>query len=392
MKMMKKALLFLCAIIMILPFTACQEKEDARILYATTAASTFPSSPADFETQMSESPSETETPESTEYNPYAVNPLTGIQDMNPENVGFRSVSVVINNTIEALPQRGITAADAIYEYETEGGQTRLLALYADANLIPEVGSLRSARIVACDLSAGTNSIFIHYGKNARVPDHIRSIGLDHVDGNDMSAQSGQSVDGYIELPKNLFFWRDNVWKTKRAIEHTAVTNGFHILRAFEARKVEREGDTPDLFSFDKNTTALDNGESCTNINVFFSNTNDDSLFVYDSDIEQYMKSQYSGRAQIDETNGCQISFTNVVVLYANIKPHGDTTLDAYLNDGGTGYYIAKGKIIPILWTKAGSNAPIVLTDEDENHISLYPGKTYINVVRNSAKSKTTWNG
>ena len=58
----------------------------------------------------------------------AVNPITGLQTMDPNNVGMRSVAVVINNSHAAIPQRGISAADAIYEYQTEGGQTRLLAV------------------------------------------------------------------------------------------------------------------------------------------------------------------------------------------------------------------------------------------------------------------------
>ena len=60
-------------------------------------------------------------------NPFAVNPLTGVQDMNPDNVGKRSISVSINNHPEALPSRGISVADVIYEFETEGGQTRCTA-------------------------------------------------------------------------------------------------------------------------------------------------------------------------------------------------------------------------------------------------------------------------
>jgi hypothetical protein len=118
--------------------------------------------------------------------PYAVNPITGMQTKDPANEGQRSVAVVINNSHAAIPQRGISAADAIYEYQTEGGQTRLLAVFADVNTIPEIGSLRSARILSTDLAAGNNSVFIHFGRNARVPDHIASYGIDHIDGNSLN--------------------------------------------------------------------------------------------------------------------------------------------------------------------------------------------------------------
>ena len=386
---MKKILLFLLAALVLLPLCACSDKETATVLGTTGTAVTTTTQEVTADTDPMET-AELTTATTTEYSPYGMNPFTGIKDMDLENVGKRSVSVVINNTIEALPQRGITKADAIYEYETEGGQTRLLALYADVNTIPEVGSLRSARIIACDLSDGTNSIFVHYGKNARVPDRIAEIKLDHLDGNNMSAQSGQSVDGKIDLPKNIYFWRDNAWKSKRATEHTAVTNGTYILKAIQEKNISWEGETPMLFPFDAATTALANGEACNSINVFFSNTNDDSLFTYVPETGLYLKSQYTGKPQIDETTGEQIAVKNVIVLYANIVPHGDTTIDAYLTDGGTGYYVAEGKLIPIKWSKAGSDAPIVLKDNSGTEISVLPGKCYINIVRKTVSEKTTW--
>ncbi len=323
-------------------------------------------------------------------NPFAVNPLTGVQDMNPDNVGKRSISVSINNHPEALPSRGISVADVIYEFETEGGQTRMLALFADVSKVPEVGSLRSARIIAADLSAGTNSIFVHYGKNARVPDFLSANAIDHIDGNNYSKERDQSVDGKITLPDNIYFWRDSDWMDARDLEHTAVTNGEQILRAMEDLKVEATGETPLLFPFaPEGSKALTSGEACDKLVVYFSTNNDDSTFTYDPATKLYLKSEY-GDPQIDETTGNQISVTNVVVLFANIKPHGDTTIDAYLTDGGTGYYASEGKIIPITWSKNGPHDPIVLMDSKGQPIEVNCGKSYINVVRNSVSAKTTW--
>ncbi len=323
-------------------------------------------------------------------NPFAVNPLTGVQDMNPDNVGKRSISVSINNHPEALPSRGISVADVIYEFETEGGQTRMLALFADVSKVPEVGSLRSARIIAADLSAGTNSIFVHYGKNARVPDFLSANDIDHIDGNNYSKERDQSVDGKITLPDNIYFWRDSDWMDARDLEHTAVTNGEQILRAMEDLKVEATGETPLLFPFaPEGSKALTSGEACDKLVVYFSTNNDDSTFTYDPATKLYLKSEY-GDPQIDETTGNQISVTNVVVLFANIKPHGDTTIDAYLTDGGTGYYASEGKIIPITWSKNGPHDPIVLMDSKGQPIEVNCGKSYINVVRNSVSAKTTW--
>ena len=321
--------------------------------------------------------------------PFAVNPLTGAQDMDPANVGKRSISVSINNHPSAIPSRGLSAAEVIYEFETEGGQTRLLAVFADASKVPEVGSLRSARIIACDLSAGTNSIFIHYGENARVPPYVENNKIDEIDGNIYSKGSDKSVNGEITLPSGIYFWRDSDWLSKRALEHTAVTNGVNILRAVNDLKIPTEGDTPSLFTFTAAPSpALTSGTDCNKIVVYFSTNNDDSTFTYNPATRLYEKSEYGGIAQIDETTGLQIAVKNVVTLYANIVSHGDTTIDAYLNDGGKGLYASEGKIIEIKWTKDGPHAPIVLTDLSGNAIAVNVGNSYINVVRESVSAKT----
>ena len=326
-------------------------------------------------------------------NPMAVNPITGLQTMDPANSGRRSVAVVINNSHAAMPQRGISQADAIYEYQTEGGQTRLLALFADVNTIPEIGSLRSARILSTDLAAGNNSVFIHFGRNARVPDHIASFGIDHIDGNSCSAgvySSANYADGYVDLPEGLFFWRDAVWKSQRAIEHTAVTDGRHILEAIEYNEISMtDNENNMLFNFvPGNSADIASGDPCEQINVYFSGTNPDALFTYDEVSGLYSKSQY-GNPQIDETTGSQIAFTNVFVLYANIQPHGDTTIDAYLEDGGEGWYVSDGRIIPVTWTKNGPNDPIIIYNEAGMEVEVNRGRSYICIVDNDMESQTT---
>ena len=336
-------------------------------------------------------PTPTPVPETTAVttaSPYAVNPFTGIQDMDPANVGKRSVTVSINNHLEALPSRGLSFADAVYEFETEGGQTRLLALYADIAKIPEVGSLRSARIIACDLSGGTDSIFVHYGENARVPYFLDENGIDDIDGNIYSAGVMKSENGQITLGAGKYFWRDATWRSQRALEHTAVTNGTQILRAISDLKIPIEGETPSLFNFTATpSVALASGSACNQIVIFFSNNNDDSTFTYNPDIKMYTKSEY-GDPQIDESTGGQITVKNVFVLYANIKPHGDTTIDAYLTEGGTGYYISEGKMIEINWTKDSHTSPIKVFTKDGSPVDVNAGKSYINVVRKTYAAKT----
>ncbi len=377
---------------------SCKKEEKATEITAdTTVEVTTTTEQTSLSATVQTEPSETE-PIDPLYDPnidFAVNPLTGIQDMSNDNVGMRSVAIVVNNCYAAMPQRGISEADVIYEYETEGGQTRLLCLFANVNEVPVIGSLRSARIVASDLAAGTNSIFIHYGRNARVPDHMSEWDIDDVDGNFCSAGSCNTDNIHSlasSLPGGTYFWRDSVWLSQRALEHTAVSDGYHILDAINSYNLDLEGETPMIFNYvPDNSVDIASGSSCSSLNVFFSQTNDDALFEYDSETGLYYKSQYNGMAQIDLNNGEQIAVTNVIVIYANICGHGDTTVDVYFEDAGNGYYTSQGKIIPITWTKDTPNDLITIYNENGEEVEVNRGVTYVCVVDDDYEENITIN-
>ncbi len=401
----KKLVALLLALVVAFGVASCKKDAEETTVEPTAEATTAAAETTAATTEATVAETE---PEEVEVdglydpsNPNAINPITGLQLMDPANEGKRSVAVVVNNCYAAIPQRGISQADAIFEYETEGGQTRLLCLFADVNSIPEIGSLRSARILSSDLAATNNSIFIHYGRNARVPDHIAQWGIDHIDGNNCSAGSYNSnnyEDGYVTLSKGLFFWRDSTWLSQRATEHTAVTDGRHIAEAIEYFGIDDEWDreegesVPYMFNFvPDNSVDIAKANPCDNINVYFSATNDDAFFTYNPDTKLYYKEQY-GIPQVDQTNGNQIAVTNIVVLYADILMNGDGyTIDAYLESGGCGYYVSNGKILGINWSKASPNDPIILTNSDGDEVEVNRGRTYICVVDNDKQSYTTIN-
>jgi len=397
----KKIIATLVAFSLILGIGACHKKSDDDTTEATAETTTEATTTT---TEATTTTEETMTEPTIDdmnglYDPSldkAVNPYTGIQDMDPENVDHRGVSVVINNTFAALPQRGISQADILYEYETEGGQTRMLISFADINTVPEVGSLRSARILSTDLAAGLNSVFIHYGRNARVPDHIAAWGIDHIDGNNCSAgrnSSASATDGYVELPSGLFFWRDATWLSQRALEHTAVSDGVHIAEAIEHYDIDMTYENaPLVFNFVPGDSAdLEDAEDCTVLDVYFSTTNDDAEFTYSPETGLYYKTQYNGKPQIDETTDDQIAVTNVFIIFVDIQMNADGyTVDAYFENGGTGYYVSDGKIVPITWTKPTPNDPITIFNADGEEVEVNRGKSYVCIVDNDEIDNQAW--
>ena len=366
----KKIIAALLVFVLAISMFGCK-KEPEETTKATTTTTT---TEATTTTELLPSVSETTDPLDVLYDPsipFAVNPITGLQNMDPENEGYRSVAIVVNNHRAALPQRGISQADAIYEYETEGGNTRLLCVFADVDEVPEIGSIRSARVFSTNLAASNNSICFHFGRNQRVPDYCSANNITHVDGN--------------EYAGGPYFWRDSTWLSQRDTEHTVVTDGENLRQAIEELEIEHEGESPLLFNFVRGESDdLANGEVANEISVEFS-PNNFVTFVYDEENEVFHKYQYENILQIDETTGEAIDIDNVFVLYANMSGwpgDGGYTIDPFLEEGGTGYYASHGVIVPVTWTKDAITSQIVVYNEEGEELEVNSGMSYICVVDN----------
>ena len=93
----------------------------------------------------------------------ALSPYTGLPKGEGYPEGERGVAVMISNVKPALPQSGLNAADLVYEMVTEGGITRLMAVYRDRTAIPLVGPIRSARDQHVQLMIPLNCLYAHVG-------------------------------------------------------------------------------------------------------------------------------------------------------------------------------------------------------------------------------------
>ena len=109
------------------PLIACGKKKEETVSYETWWTSEE-SSEESSEPSTSTTPVETSaTTEPSETTPAGLieNPFTGLYEVDEANAGKKGIGITINNCKVANPQRGTTEASVIFEYETEGGQTRL---------------------------------------------------------------------------------------------------------------------------------------------------------------------------------------------------------------------------------------------------------------------------
>ena len=313
-------------------------------------------------------PSEPSEPEIVEPE-YLPNLLTGEMRTSDYPVGQRPVALVINNIRGSMPQSGINDADIIYEVVTEGGITRLLAVYSNYNTVPRVGSIRSARDQHVQLMFPLEAIYVHVGGSSYATDMLARYGY-----------ANRELDGYHQQG---IVWRDTVRQSQGyASEYTWFTDGETIADRIDYYGINTttvENRTAFNFvHYDDPERELDGGVA-TDITVRFSQGYI-STFEYRNG--RYYKSQF-GVPQIDDNTGEQYSAENVLILFAGMEryPDGILTRVEY-NFGGVGYYFCNGQYEQVRWIKGNPEDPLRIVDMGGNEIDILinPGQTYVAIV------------
>lgn len=297
---------------------------------------------------------------------YSFNPLTGETFAAGQDANTRPVAIMVNNVRAAYPQSGIAAADVIYEMVTEGGITRLMAVYPSLDVVPDpVGPVRSARDQFVQLMLPLNALYVHIGS---------SIYADNL----LNEYKYQDIDG-MYLGSTSF-----VFLTERshtyANEHCWYTNSALIRAGIEKNVISTAGSYNKLFNFSTAKVTPAAGEA-TNV-MFYYSPNYAVGFTYDAATGTYLKSSF-GAPHIDSATGTQLAFKNVVLLYTDItlKPDGNCT--EFALSKGKGVYITNGQYQDITWEKAGVFSELKLFDADGKELAVNTGKSYIGVLGNT---------
>lgn len=322
-------------------------------------------------------PTPTPTPE-----PYEANVLTGFEKDASYPEGQRITAVMVNNLTSCRPQRGLSAAQVLFEIKVEGGITRFMALFNDYNEIPTIGPIRSARDQFFRLVLPWQPLYVHIGQSVVQKEYIDNYQYDewNIEGNYDSA----------------FWWRNrdrrNWAGNSVATEHTAYTDGEHIADYIQRKQVDdRRTYNSTFFNFvdyREPPRTLD-GTPAGRVTIRHS-ASYRTRFVYDEALSQYRMSQFYSplgdyRDSIDENNEQQLAFDNLVILFTDIHTYpGHEAKDlqyAEYSWGGVGYYCYGGQVIPIRWTKGTDLEGLVLYDYDMTApLEINCGKTYITVV------------
>lgn len=348
--MFKKIIASLLVVFLLLGCTACTEPKPAKKKKATS----------------SEAVSSVVTETETESN-FIINPLTGLETLPRDKNNLRPVAIMIDNDTNAqtYAQSGISMADIVYETETEGGITRLMAVFQDIESAPQVGDIRSARYVYVDLAMGHNAIYVHHGKD---PDYCAP----HLNDLD-NFEIGESTGAWRQTYGNVFSWQ------------TLFSSGEKIAENLKKHKWKMTQDISkpwQVFASADQTITLSGG-TANKLTAAF-NSSYKTFFTYDATSGKYIKTSNKCDNK-DRNSNAKYVFENVFILQTDMSYYGD---QKYRRDidltGGEGYYAVNGTYEKIKWKKGNDSDPLVFTKMDGTPLTLSAGNTWVCFIKKEA--------
>lgn len=289
-------------------------------------------------------------PEESDYQ--STSPFTGVPLKN--KYFNRAVAVSIENSPAARPQSGLDEAEIIYEFMTEGGITRFLAVYWPD--VPEkIGPIRSARPFLIETAAAYDSLFLHAGAS---PDGFEML-------------SGEDIMHLDQIYQSKYFWRSS----KRPAPHN-LYSGRPALTSYLSNLDEHE--YPEQFNF-MTASIMSDFVKAEDITIDYWGDYE-VLYRYNKLNNNYQRYLNDFDNPHQSENGKKLNAKNIIVQYVetDVKDQ-EGRLKVDLNSGGKIELFRDGIVKEGRWEKNGDYR-IDYYNNDGNSIQINPGQTWIQVV------------
>lgn len=291
-------------------------------------------------------------------------PLTGLP-VTQAQAGMPVTGVMIENSLPARPQSGLSQAGIVYEAIAEAGITRFLALYQGEDPT-SIGPIRSARPYFVRWALGYSADYAHVGGSPEALSDIKAWGVKDMD---------QFSNGNYYQRITSRWAPHNVYTSMSDLHSLEQARGYYTTSNFEGFK--RKQDTPIKVP----TAAI--------INMNISSPDYAVRYTYDAKTNSYERFE-GGKPHMDASTGQQIAPKVVVAL---IIPFSEGSLDSsgayysvYNNIGsGTAYIFQDGSVTEGQWQKTGIDAPLELLDSSGQPIALNRGQTWLTALANSSE-------
>jgi hypothetical protein len=311
--------------------------------------------------------------------PEGINPLTGLQVSNPQNLTLPPAFVSVTNfPTTARPQAGLSFSPFVFEMYIGEGMTRFLAMfygdYPDEAAIAKQKDASSKTVV--DYSVGPI-------RSGRLPyESIRA----QYGGFLVMASAWSGVASQLSDYNNIF-GADNGDINSSMIKVTD-------LEKIATKSQAHLKDTASLSGLRFDTTAPAGGQPGSRIWIPYNFLNQ-VIWRYDPASAAYQRYQDDADGQTflpvtDRLTQKTLAFQNVVVMYVNHRARAETLIDLDLSyqNPTKAVIFRNGQMYDVFWTtqnadfekKTGQMRPIRFVDAQGNPFPLNPGKTWVEIV------------
>ncbi len=312
--------------------------------------------------------------------PADVDPLTGLKVSNPSLLARRPLAIKVSNLPRNVrPQWGLSLADIVFEYYTEEGSTRFIALFY-GNDAKMVGPIRSARFFDINIVRGYKAVFA-FG-SAYVAEMTRLL---------TSEFANRLV---VEGPNSPLTRYDpggandlvvNTSDLSAYITNKGVENGRQNLDGMLFNLVPPAGGVAVNRVFVHYSAAIYNRWDYDPTSGKYLRSSDTADDLTGGQNEQYA-------ASTDRLTSQPLAFDNLVVLYVTHELYSANIYDILFSGGGTGIAFRDGQAYQIKWQR-NDNAVTSLTLADGKPFPFKPGTTWFEIVglnSSLSQSGSTW--
>ena len=316
-------------------------------------------------------------------------PLNGVKYSKQQESWWkqhRPLGVMIENSLDARPQSGISFADVVYEAVAEGGITRFLSVFycQDAGI---VGPVRSARTYFLDFISeyADYPLYAHVG-GANTSGPADALGQIE----EYGWQSYNDLNQFsIGFPT---YWRDyeRLGHTV-ATEHTMYSTTDKLWAIGKQRKltnVDKDGNSWDQdfveYQFKDESASPKTATQTISFN-FWEGYNDYSVkWDYDAASNKYLRTN-GGQPHKDKDTGKQIGAKNLVILFMTERRANDGyegNLHMLYGTKGTGKAMVfmDGKETQATWSKKDRTSRLTLKDSQGQQVKFNRGLIWFEVL------------
>jgi len=296
--------------------------------------------------------------------------LTGVQ-VEPALNERAVTGIMIENSIDARPQAGLVDAGVVFEAIAEGGITRFLALYQEAQ--PDhLGPIRSARPYYVQWARGFDAAYAHSGGSGEALALIPAIGVKDLDHGRHSGSFDRVSNRFA--PHNVYTSMARLDSLRASLGYTASDfTGFERLAppvVTEEAEVDAEPTVP----------AAPVVEKANTISFDISSHNYNTSYTYNPETNKYARVM-AGKPHVDERSGAQIQPSVVIAAVMSFGIHPDRIHSAYGNIGsGEATIYQHGEVLRGKWSKPNATAELKFTTTAGEPLELQPGQTWITAI------------